>query len=476
MSFDDVIELAKRRGFFWPSYMIYGGSSGFYDYGPLGTLLKDNIIATWKREYAREGAIFLDTPVISPADVFRASGHLEKFSDIAVKCGKCGTPYKFESLVKGLGINEIAKTVDEAAAILEKYDVKCPKCGEKLKNPYDFNLMFRVGSNDLYLRPETAQGIFINFKNLYNYARNSMPIIVCQVGKGFRNEISPRQALIRMREFSQAEVEVFYLENDDFPAPDSSTELNMLRNTGELLKMKVSDALKSGIIGNSVMAYFLNKTYEILLKLGFQPDHIRAREHDPGERAHYSSETWDFEYLLDGDWTEIVGVSDRGTYDLGRHQQFSGENFQIDGRTPKVVEPSYGLDRILLTIMDSSYYRRENGYKVLRLDPHISPIHMAIFPLQKRDDLDRIAKDLFEKMKNIDPFIFYDDSGNIGRRYARQDEIGTPFCVTVDYQTKDDETVTIRERDSTSQVRVRISDLLERIRSFPDSLSTLFSS
>ncbi|CAC11352.1 glycyl-tRNA synthetase related [Thermoplasma acidophilum] len=475
MSFDDVIELAKRRGFFWPSYMIYGGSSGFYDYGPLGTLLKDNIIAAWKREYAREGAIFLDTPVISPADVFRASGHLEKFSDIAVKCSKCGTPYKFESLIKSLGINEIAKTVDEAAAILEKYDVKCPKCGEKLKNPYDFNLMFRVGSNDLYLRPETAQGIFINFKNLYNYARNSMPIIVCQVGKGFRNEISPRQALIRMREFSQAEVEVFYIENDDFPIPDSSVELNMLRNTGDLLKMKVSDALRSGIIGNRVMAYFLNKTYEILLKLGFQPDHIRAREHDPGERAHYSSETWDFEYLLDGDWTEIVGVSDRGTYDLGRHQQFSGENFQIDGRTPKVVEPSYGLDRILLTIMDSSYYRRENGYKVLRLDPHISPIHMAIFPLQKRDDLDKIAKDLFEKMKNIDPFIFYDDSGNIGRRYARQDEIGTPFCVTVDYQTKDDETVTIRERDSTSQVRVKISDLLERTRSFPDSLSALFS-
>ncbi len=474
MSFDDVIELAKRRGFFWPSYMIYGGSSGFYDYGPLGTLLKDNIIAAWKREYAREGAIFLDTPVISPADVFRASGHLEKFSDIAVKCSKCGTPYKFESLIKSLGINEIAKTVDEAAAILEKYDVKCPKCGEKLKNPYDFNLMFRVGSNDLYLRPETAQGIFINFKNLYNYARNSMPIIVCQVGKGFRNEISPRQALIRMREFSQAEVEVFYIENDDFPIPDSSVELNMLRNTGDLLKMKVSDALRSGIIGNRVMAYFLNKTYEILLKLGFQPDHIRAREHDPGERAHYSSETWDFEYLLDGDWTEIVGVSDRGTYDLGRHQQFSGENFQIDGRTPKVVEPSYGLDRILLTIMDSSYYRRENGYKVLRLDPHISPIHMAIFPLQKRDDLDKIAKDLFEKMKNIDPFIFYDDSGNIGRRYARQDEIGTPFCVTVDYQTKDDETVTIRERDSTSQVRVKISDLLERTRSFPDSLSALF--
>ncbi|WP_297217392.1 glycine--tRNA ligase [Thermoplasma sp.] len=474
MSFDDVVELAKRRGFFWPSFMIYGGSSGFYDYGPLGTLLKDNIINIWKREYAKEGAIFLDTPVISPADVFRASGHLEKFSDIAVKCSKCGTPYKLESLLKSLGITEIVKTVDEAVAILEKYDVKCPKCGEKLRNPYDFNLMFRIGTNDLYLRPETAQGIFINFKNLYNYARNAMPIIVCQVGKGFRNEISPRQALIRMREFSQAEVEVFYLDGDDFPVPESHADLSLLRNTGELQKVKVSEAFKSGIIGNRVMAYFLNKTYDILLKLGFKQDRIRAREHDPGERAHYSSETWDFEYLMDGDWIEIVGVSDRGTYDLGRHQQFSGENFQIDGKTPKVIEPSYGVDRILLTVMDSSYYKRDNGYKVLRLDPHIAPVHLAVFPLQKKDDLDRIARGLFDRIRSVDPFVFYDDGGNIGRRYARQDEIGTPYCVTIDYQSKEDGTVTIRERDSTSQVRISMDELIERAKYFPDSFTELF--
>ncbi|BAB60556.1 tRNA synthetase Gly [Thermoplasma volcanium GSS1] len=474
MSFEDVVELAKRRGFFWPSFSIYGGSSGFYDYGPLGTLLKDNIISIWKKSYAKEGAIFLDTPVIAPADVFKASGHLEKFSDIAVKCEKCKTAYKLENLLKSVGIDVPLNNVEKANAVLEEYDVKCPKCGAPLRGAYEFNLMFKVGTNELYLRPETAQGIFINFKNLYNYSRNTMPIIVCQVGKGFRNEISPRQALIRMREFTQAEVEVFYLNDSDFNPNGNSLKFKLLRNTGEEVTVDLKEALHSGIVKNPVMAYFLEKTYSILSSIGFNPNHLRAREHDPLERAHYSSETWDFEYLMDGEWIEIVGVSDRGTYDLGRHQQFSGENMEVDGNIPRVVEPSYGIDRIVLTILNDGYYIRDNGYKVLKLDPAVSPLHFAVFPLQRRDGLDAKAKELFNKIKQIDPFVYYDEGGNIGRRYARQDEIGTPFCITVDYETLEDSTVTIRERDSTKQVRENIEELLQKISDYPEYPTSLF--
>ncbi len=476
MTFEDVIELSKRRGFFWPSYSIYGGSSGFYDYGPLGSLMKDNIINAWKRTYAAEGAVFVDTPVISPEEVFRASGHLEKFSDIAVKCSNCKTAYKFESLLKNLDIKEIAGNTGEADSILSKYHIKCPKCGSPLTGSYNFNLMFRIENESLYLRPETAQGIFVNFKNLLNYSRSVLPLIVCQVGKGFRNEISPRQALIRMREFTQAEVEVFYDNADSFSLDSikNGPALNLLRNNGESLNISAFEALSSSVVNSPAMAYFINKTFMFLSSIGLDPAAIRAREHSPEERAHYSSETWDFEFFMDGEWIEIVGISDRNSYDLSRHRDASGQDMSVNGSIPHVIEPSHGVDRIFLSIMNGCYYRRENGYKVLKLRPEISPVHFAVFPLQRKDGLDSRARDMFAALKAIDPFIFYDESGTIGRRYARQDEIGTPFCITVDYQTIDDGTVTVRERDSSKQKRVGFRDLLEMAGNYPESFTALF--
>ncbi|MGC8608677.1 MAG: His/Gly/Thr/Pro-type tRNA ligase C-terminal domain-containing protein, partial [Thermoplasmata archaeon] len=209
--------------------------------------------------------------------------------------------------------------------------------------------------------------------------------------------------------------------------------------------------------------------------IGLDPAALRAREHSPQERAHYSSETWDFEFFMDDEWIEIVGISDRNSYDLSRHQEASGQDMSVNGKIPHVIEPSHGIDRIFLSIMNGSYYRRENGYKVLKLMPHIAPYHFALFPLQKKDGLDTAARSMFRSLKAVDPFIFYDESGTIGRRYARQDEIGTPFCITVDYQTKEDSTVTVRERDSSKQERILFTDLLEMAKNYPDSCLKLFN-
>jgi len=466
---DRIVELAKRRGFFWPSFSLYGGVSGFYDYGPLGVLLRDNIIRIWKEKILSIGGIFIDTPNISPEEVFQASGHLERFYDLAAVCASCGSKFKVETLLQDNGIDESRYGEFATAESLNENNIRCPRCGSKFRETTNLSLMFELlnrsgDRGNLYLRPETAQGVFVNFRNLLNFNRDKLPIIAAQLGKGFRNEIAPRQALLRLREFYMGEVEV-YLSNDQDFQPESKMKLKLLPRDGVTRFLSPASAVQQKIIRDPNMAYFIEIVYQILLDVGISPERIRFRQHREDELSHYSSDCWDAEVTISGEWVEVVGVADRGTYDLTRHQKYSGSDLTSKDRqgkkfTPRVIEPSFGFDRILLSSMISSYSEREKGYKVLSLPKRVSPHSVAILPLLRKDGLREWALNLYTKYKRLDPYATFDESGSIGRRYARQDEIGTPYCVTVDYDTLNNGTVTVRDRDSTKQIRIKSEILL----------------
>ena len=462
--YEDIVELAKRRGFFWPSFSIYGGFAGFYDYGPLGVLLKDNIVKIWKESYLEDGAILIDTPNVTPEPVFRASCHIARFSDLAAECDKCKTKFKLETLLSFNHVNTIPSNLEEAREVASITLLKCPICGNIVDNIYDFNLMYRV-SGDYYLRPETAQGIFVNFKLLYNYNRGKLPMIVGQQGKGFRNEISPRQSLIRLKEFNQCEIEVFLDPgNMEFKSLYDYKKIRIRPNTGEELYITVKEAFQDGLISSQAFAYFVLKTQVILESIGIDSSKLRFRQHDPDERAHYAADSWDAEGLIDDEWFEIVGIANRTNFDLNNHQSSSGETMKvkIDSREeiPYVIEPSYGIDRILLTLLSQSLVKRD-GKNVLKIPYEIAPYHIAVFPLMKKENLKARAEYIYTELKKFDKYIVYDEAGTIGKRYARHDEIGTPYCITVDYQTLEDDTVTVRSRDTTEQKRLEIKEILD---------------
>ena len=468
-NYEKVVELAKRRGFFWPAFSIYGGESGFYDYGPLGVLMRDNIVRIWKEAYLTEDAIMVDTPVLVPMGVFKSSGHVDKFLDIAAECSNCHLRQKLENFLKPSGITETFTSSEEAELFLSSNVVRCTKCGSRILKAFDFKLMFRLpdqGSmGDLFLRPETAQGIFIDFKLLNGYFRGKLPMAVAQQGKGFRNEISPRQTLVRMKEFNMCEVEVFVDPVKKYwkEIPDGAI-ISLIPRDGEAQHLSASDALRKNVLTSNGMAYFINLTHSILLKMGIAPDKIRFRQHHADELAHYSADSWDAEALIDGDWLEITGIADRN--DLRNHEIATGEKMSVTTEegpiTPSVIEPASGLDRIFFSVMMHSLKTRDTGFNVLSLPIEVAPYHAAVFPLVKKDGLDELARELFNELRKRDPFVLLDESGSIGKRYARQDEIGTPYCVTVDRETIENGTVTVRERDSASQIRIAKDILIEK--------------
>jgi glycyl-tRNA synthetase len=543
MDASDVLSLCKRRGFLYPSYEIYGGVAGMYDYGPLGTAMKNNIIEIWRRLYTLgEGFVEIDSETIGPEIVFKASGHVDEFADKMVKCKGCDEPYRADHLVKDLHPNPGTLKEKELDDLIRSNNVVCPACGGELSTVEEFNLMFKTsigpGSGRVgYLRPETAQGIFVNFPNLYRYNREKLPLGVIQVGRGYRNEISPRQGVIRMREFNMMECELF-VDPQDKTWPRfgdvKDEKLKLLANDGRELEITVGDAVAQHVVCNEVLAYFLWFTQEFLKAIGVDGQKLRFRQHEKNEMAHYAADCWDAEALLSFGWTEIVGIADRGCWDLSRHIKFSGVDMsafkrfeqpqevekdvvkpkygllgpkfkakgakigkameaadpsliddgkltvEVDGEKivldkeffdvvrvkekvsgvkfiPHVIEPSHGLDRITYTCLEHSYDKKEDT-EMLRLSPAIAPIKVGVFPLMARDELDKMAMDIDQEIRFSGIETYYDDSGSIGRRYARMDEVGTPFCITVDYQSVEDGTVTLRERDSARQVRIRSAD------------------
>ncbi len=536
--YDKIMMLAKRRGFIFPSFEIYGGVAGFYDYGPLGSLLKNNIENLWRRIYLLiDNCMEIHTPTITLYEVLKASGHVDEFTDLTIDCKKCKQSYKVEDIInEGLSPEEA----------VEKKIVKCPNCKENLKDAYFVNLMFstKIGigkSRDAFLRPETAQGIFTDFHLLYRYGREKLPLGVIQLGKGYRNEVSPRQGIIRLREFSMAEAEIFFDPKDKTHTNFRSVKdekLILFDNVKEL-EISLEDAVKSGIINNQALAYYMYLTQYFLLTAGVDPKKFRFRKHADNELAHYATECWDAElYSERFGWVECVGIADRSAYDLNAHIESSrtdmyayrkfkkpelvevkkiipnmgvlgpffkdkagkikdllekmdgseskkitvtldGEKIKIPENcyeirqkkekvigekfVPHVIEPSYGIDRILYYILEHNYYEgKKKGelYKILKLNSTIAPIKVGVLPLINDNNLIKIAKDIDKNLRDAAIKTYYDDSGSIGRRYARMDEIGTPFCVTVDHDTLKDKTVTIRDRDTTKQIRIKISEII----------------
>ncbi len=548
---NDLMSLCKRRGFIWPSFEIYGGVAGMYDYGPLGCSLRNNIVDVWRSIYkGREGFVEIDSETVNPREVFKASGHVDEFADLITYCQKCQAPFRADHLVKEFYDNPDVLTPKQLEEAFVEHGVKCPECGGDLGPVEEFNLMFKTtigpGSARIgYLRPETAQGIFVNFPNLYRYNREKMPLGVIQTGRGYRNEIAPRQGMIRMREFNMMEVELFVDPEDKdwprFPQIENET-LDLLPNTGTgMVTVTVKEAVEKGIIANRVLAYFVYTTKQLLTALGIDPARLRFRQHEKDEMAHYAADCWDAEVLLSYGWIEITGIADRGCWDLSRHAEFSGTELThfkrfdepremevekvrakhkalgpafkgkakaiaaameeaspsavkdgklkivVDGEeieltdeffeiakvnekvtgervVPHVIEPSHGLDRIFYSVLEHAYsHDDKEDYTVLRLKPAVAPIKLGVFPLMEKDGLDDIARSIYEKVHSHRVEAYYDGSGTIGKRYARMDEVGTPWCITVDYDSLENGaapgTVTIRDRDSTEQKRVKIEDV-----------------
>ena len=539
--YDKLMMLAKRRGFIYPSFEIYGGSAGFYDYGPLGSRLKQNIEDLWRKFYIlKDNCLEISTPTITLFEVLKASGHVEEFTDLTVDCKKCKQSFKVE---------EIIEEKDSIENAIDKDNIKCPNCRSKLMNPYPVNLMFstKIGfgkSRDAFLRPETAQGIFTNFHLLYRYNREKLPFGVIQIGKGYRNEVSPRQGTIRLREFSMAEAEIFF-----DPKDKNHQNFNRVKNKELYLydnkkekKYSLEKAVNDKIINNQALAYYMHLTHDFLIAAGVDQKKFRFRKHDKNELAHYAEECWDAElYSERFGWIECVGIADRSAYDLKSHIKKSGtdmyatrkydkprivknkkiipkmdelgplfkkkageikiilENMEvkkldkisvkIDGKTieipktcyniiekkekqtgekfiPHVIEPSYGIDRILYCILEHNFIeirKKDEEYRILKLNPIISPIKVGVLPLINDYKLSKIAKEIDISLRNSGIETYYDEGGTIGRRYARMDEIGTPFCITVDHDSLEDNSITIRDRDTTNQVRIKINDIINVI-------------
>jgi len=545
----DLMEMLIRRGFLWQSFEIYGGMAGFFDYAPLGNNLRRKIENVWREFFViNERVAEIDTPLIGVEEVFIASGHATSFVDTAIECQKCGRVFRADHYVKEKLNLEVDPSVGAIKEVLETYQLKC-ECGGSFGEPFPMNLMFstKIGAGkgkNAYLRPETAQGIFINFRRLSNYFREKLPFGVAQIGRAFRNEISPRQGVIRLREFNQAELEFFVhpaeKKHPNFPEV-SGDVLTLVDKFDKVHRITLDEAVKRGIIANQVLAYFIGKTRRFLLAIGIKDEKLRFRQHKDDERAHYATDCWDAEALTSYGWIEIVGIADRTDYDLSRHAKFSSEDLsifipyekpvvvkkkkaipkmnvlgpafrskakkiaealeklevssdevelEIDGErirltreffdvkeieeevagekvVPHVIEPSFGLDRITYTVLEHSFDKdmvEGEERRVLRLKRRMAPIEVAVLPLLSREPFTGKALEIAGMLKKAGFYTDYDDSGSIGRRYRRYDEIGTPLCITVDHQTFEDGSVTIRDRDTTGQVRVKIENLVGILR------------
>jgi len=456
----------KRKGFVYSSAELYGGLAGFWDYGPLGVELVNNIKREWWKFHVhqREDMVGIDGSIITNPKVWEASGHVEGFVELAVACKKCGFKTKVDK-------HEFGK-------------VKCEKCGGKYASKGEFNPMFvtNVGpikedSVKSYLRPETAQLIFTNFKLVHENSRLKLPFGIAQIGKAFRNEISPREFLFRAREFEQMEIEYFIARGMKCPYVDEIKGVEMEIYSEEMQKkkkkpkiMKIYDAWKKGVIKNDWHAYWLSLEYSWFMLLGANPKNFRARQHLSEEKAHYAVDTWDLEYKFPMGWRELEGFANRSDFDLRQHEKYSKKSMEInDVEAGKVVpdvvcEPSLGLGRAFLVFLFDAYdYDKKRKNVVLRLSPKIAPYKAAVFPLVSKGKVLEVSREIFKDL--VEEFnVSFDKSGSLGRRYSRADEIGTPFVITVDNQSLKDKKVTIRERDTTGQVRVKVKDLRDVLR------------
>jgi glycyl-tRNA synthetase len=479
------MQLALERGFYFPSCEIYADAqAGFWEYGPSGVSLKNKFIELWRREFVRRDRMMeVDGSQIMSQSVFMASGHLSSFADPIIVCQKCKSIFRADKLITeitSIVVPESADLTEFDKVILEK-NIVCPKCKGTFEKAHKFNMMFKVGigpeSEPAYLRPETCQSIFVDFPRLFKTMRGKLPIGIAQIGKSFRNEISPRQSLLRLREFYQAEIEVFCnpnkLDNLEKFSEVENTEIRIMVED-DIKTMTCKQALDAGILPNKLVAYYLGLLIEFYQKTGIDVAKSRFRKLGDKEKAFYASVAFDFEVETTTGWLELVACNYRSDYDLTNHANTSKEKFEVlDDEVkvlPHVFELSMGIDRSLYTILEHSFRDdKENDRVVLSLKSYLAPIHVGILSLVKKDGLAEKTEEIFSQLRTkYDTFL--DHSGAIGRRYRRLDEVGAPFAITVDHQTLQDQTVTIRVRDSMSQERIKISELdsyLARAVAFP---------
>ncbi len=474
MNYEDVMKLALERGFYFPSCEVYADAqAGFWEYGPCGVSLKNKFLELWRRELIRrDGMMEIDGSQIMSKSVFEASGHLGNFADPIIKCTKCKATFRADRTIFEISKIEIPENADLGEfdnAILQN-KIKCPKCKGDFENTKKFNMMFKVGigpeGEEAYLRPETCQSIFVDFPRLFKTMRGKLPMGIAQVGKSFRNEISPRQSLLRLREFYQAEIEVFCNptkldEMEKFS--EIADTIIRIQVDSKLQIMTCKEAVESKIIPNKFVAYYLAILIEFYEKTGIDVTKSRFRKLGDKEKAFYAQVAFDFEVETTIGWLELVACNYRSDYDLSSHAKKSKEKFEVmdneEKVLPHVFEISMGIDRSLYTILEHSLYDdKENERTVLSLKPYLSPIHIGVLSLIKKDGLKEKTDEIYLQIKRKYD-VFLDHSGAIGRRYRRLDEIGAPFAITVDYQTLDDQTVTLRKRDSMEQNRIKISEI-----------------
>ena len=556
---DRLTSTMRRRGIVLPSFEVYGGVAGLIDYGPVGARIKRKVIDSWINHWTSGGDIVeIGSPTITPRSVLVASGHVGEFNDHMSECNSCQSVFRSDHLIEGLHPNPDTLNGSDLDSIILSNSVQCPNCNEfDWADARPMNLMFptTIGAmsngREAYMRPETAQGMFMLFPSLYRHFKQKLPFGAVQTGRGYRNEISPRQGMIRLREFNMAELE-YFIDPLEPPAGDlerNTDEVCMIPDpdggfSGEV-HMKFSDAYGRGIIRHCTVAWFMLRTYEFLTGIGIDAKKIRFRQHAGSEMAHYASDCWDCEIFGEYGWIECVGIANRTCHDLESHEAHSGTNLlrawrqfetpkKITGEalspvgsvigpvfrqragevssalseldeipssfpfmlslrdgseveitsdmatitkedrnvhgewfTPHVIEPAFGIDRIIWHLLEHSYVedgKDEEGYVTLRLDGSISPYDLSIMPLFDKEGMGEFAKELFDKLVSLRGVqIDMDSSGSIGKRYARADEIGIPWAVTIDHTTLQDGTVTIRRRDDQLQVRVSSDDLHRHI-------------
>lgn len=474
MNYEEIMKLALERGFYFPSCEVYADAqAGFWEYGPSGVSLKNKFLELWRRELIRrDGMMEIDGSQIMSKSVFEASGHLGSFADPIIKCAKCKSTFRADRTISEISKIEIPESADlkEFDKAILQNNIKCPKCKGDFESAKKFNMMFKVGigpeEEPAYLRPETCQSIFVDFPRLFKTMRGKLPMGIAQIGKSFRNEISPRQSLLRLREFYQAEIEVFCnparLDDVEKFYEIADTVLR-IQTDAEPVSMTCKEAVESGVIPNKFVAYYLGILIEFYEKTGIDVTKSRFRKLGDKEKAFYAQVAFDFEVETTIGWLELVACNYRSDYDLSSHANKSKEKFEViddDQKVlPHVFEISMGIDRSLYTILEYSLKDdKEHERIVLSLRPYLSPIHVGILSLVKKDGLKEKTDEIYLQIKRkYDAFL--DHSGAIGRRYRRLDEIGTPFAITVDHQTLEDGTVTIRKRDSMEQNRIKISEI-----------------
>ena len=440
---EKIVALCKGRGFVYPGSEIYGGLANTWDYGPLGMALKNNLKAAWLKKFVQENKynVGLDAAILMNPQTWVASGHVGGFSDPKMDCKECKTRHRADDLIEDFdGTNVAGWTNEQMTDYINEHQIPCPNCGKhNFTEIRQFNLMFKTfqgvtedNKNELYLRPETAQGIFVNFANIARTTRKKLPFGVCQVGKSFRNEITPGNFIFRVREFEQMELEFFCKPGTDLEWFD----------------------------------YWRSYCRDFLYALGIKEENLRLRDHDPKELAFYSKGTTDFEYLFPFGWGELWGIADRTDYDLNQHIKESGQSLDYFDPTdntryvPYVIEPSLGVERLFLATVVEAYDEEQLDEKdsrvVMHFHPFLAPFKAAVLPLSKKlsDKADAVREMLAK-----DFMVDFDDAGSIGKRYRRQDEIGTPFCITYDFDSVDDGCVTVRDRDTMQQERVKIDEL-----------------